>query len=73
MVKQNGILFENEIIQIGVKLESRANLARLGMFYGNKTQTTFQSFVPIVSCPGQLSAQLILQVIGIPGNFYGVI
>ncbi len=62
VVKQNGVLFENDVIQIGVKLESRANLARLGMFYGNKTQSTFHSFLPVVSCSGPLSAQLILQV-----------
>lgn len=32
------MLFENELIQIGVKSEFRQNLARIGLFYGNKTQ-----------------------------------
>lgn len=31
------MLFENEVIQIGVKSEFRQNLGRLGLFYGNKT------------------------------------
>jgi len=35
--KNNGILFENEVIQIGVKSEYRSTVARLGLFYGNKT------------------------------------
>ena len=35
--KSNGILFENEVIQIGVKSEFRTSVARLGLFYGNKT------------------------------------
>lgn len=37
--KNNGVLFENDLIQIGVKSEYRQNLGRLGLFYGNKTQT----------------------------------
>lgn len=36
--KNNGVLFENDLIQIGVKSEYRQNLGRLGLFYGNKTQ-----------------------------------
>jgi hypothetical protein len=38
------VLFETEHIQVGVKMEVKANLARLGMFYGNKTT------MPFVSC-----------------------
>ena len=33
-------------LQVGVKMEARQNLARLGMFYGNKTS------VPLVGCFG---------------------
>lgn len=40
--KNNGVLFENDLIQIGVKSEYRQNLGRLGLFYGNKTQTVLQ-------------------------------
>lgn len=42
--KNNGILFENEIIQIGVKSEYRQNVARLGIFYGNKTSYQLTNF-----------------------------
>jgi hypothetical protein len=35
--KNNGVLYENELIQIGVKTECRSNLARLALFFGNKT------------------------------------
>lgn len=38
LFKNNGVLFENEMLQIGVKSEFRLNLGRLGLFYGNKTQ-----------------------------------
>ena len=39
--KNNGVLYENETIQIGVKTECRGNLARLAIFYGNKTSFPF--------------------------------
>jgi AP-2 complex subunit alpha len=61
VLKQNGVLYEDEIIQIGCKLETRANLARLGMFYGNKTACSFSEFVANVTCPGSLAAQLMSQ------------
>ncbi|XP_077285236.1 adaptor protein complex 2, subunit alpha isoform X2 [Arctopsyche grandis] len=41
--KNNGVLFENELIQIGVKSEFRQNLGRIGLFYGNKTQSPLHS------------------------------
>jgi len=35
--KHNGVLFENDLLQIGVKAEYRLNLARMTLFFGNKT------------------------------------
>ena len=35
--KNNGVLFENDILQIGVKAEYRLNLGRMTLFYGNKS------------------------------------
>ncbi|VDL65255.1 unnamed protein product [Nippostrongylus brasiliensis] len=58
VLKNNGVLYEDDVIQIGCKLEARTNLARLGMFYGNKTTNPFTDFTPIVSCPGALGVQL---------------
>lgn len=40
--KNNGVLFENDLLQIGVKSEYRQNLGRLGLFYGNKTQVALE-------------------------------
>ena len=40
--KNNGVLFENDIIQIGVKSEFRQNLGRTEIFYGNKTSFPLQ-------------------------------
>uniref|UniRef100_S4RDW3 Clathrin/coatomer adaptor adaptin-like N-terminal domain-containing protein n=1 Tax=Petromyzon marinus TaxID=7757 RepID=S4RDW3_PETMA len=46
--KNNGVLFENQLLQIGVKSEYRQNLGRVCLFYGNKTSVQFQSFSPTV-------------------------
>lgn len=52
LFKNNGVLFENEMLQIGVKSEFRLNLGRLGLFYGNKTQVplTVSKFQYIDHC-----------------------
>ncbi|XP_060137092.1 AP-2 complex subunit alpha-1 isoform X4 [Zootoca vivipara] len=59
--KNNGVLFENQLLQIGVKSEFRQNLGRMYLFYGNKTSIQFQSFTPTVSYPGDLQSQLNIQ------------
>ncbi|KAK2088939.1 AP-2 complex subunit alpha-1 [Saguinus oedipus] len=46
--KNNGVLFENQLLQIGVKSEFRQNLGRMYLFYGNKTSVQFQNFSPTV-------------------------
>ncbi|KAK9395368.1 AP-2 complex subunit alpha-1 [Crotalus adamanteus] len=53
--KNNGVLFENQLLQIGVKSEFRQNLGRMYLFYGNKTSVQFQSFSPTPS--SQLNIQ----------------
>jgi len=60
--KSNGVLYENDVIQIGVKTECRANLARLAIFYGNKTNLPFLNFQPKVTTSGTLGIHLLLQV-----------
>uniref|UniRef100_A0A674BJ55 Adaptor related protein complex 2 subunit alpha 1 n=1 Tax=Salmo trutta TaxID=8032 RepID=A0A674BJ55_SALTR len=50
--KNNGVLFENQLLQIGIKSEYRQNLGRMYLFYGNKTSVQFVSFNTTVSCPG---------------------
>ncbi|GIY24869.1 hypothetical protein CDAR_613631 [Caerostris darwini] len=59
--KNNGILFENDLLQIGVKSEFRQNLGRIGLFYGNKTPLQFNNFTPNVSCSDQLSKKINIQ------------
>nr|XP_056719886.1 AP-2 complex subunit alpha-1 isoform X2 [Euleptes europaea] len=59
--KNNGVLFENQLLQIGVKSEFRQNLGRMYLFYGNKTSVQFQSFTPTVTYPGDLQSQLNIQ------------
>ncbi|XP_029292912.1 AP-2 complex subunit alpha-2 isoform X2 [Cottoperca gobio] len=56
--KNNGVLFENQLLQIGIKSEYRQNLGRMYLFYGNKTSVQFASFTTTVSCPGELQSQL---------------
>ncbi|KAF4011250.1 hypothetical protein G4228_002607 [Cervus hanglu yarkandensis] len=52
--RNNGVLFENQLLQIGVKSEFRQNLGRMYLFYGNKTSVQFQNFSPTVVHPGDL-------------------
>ena len=52
--KHNGVLFENDLLQIGVKSEFRQNLGRISLFYGNKTNSQFQLFIPTVTSSEQL-------------------
>ncbi|XP_016895733.1 AP-2 complex subunit alpha-1 [Cynoglossus semilaevis] len=59
--KNNGVLFENQLLQIGIKSEYRQNLGRMYLFYGNKTSVQFASFSTTVSCPGELQSQLNVQ------------
>uniref|UniRef100_A0A3Q3ED76 AP-2 complex subunit alpha n=1 Tax=Labrus bergylta TaxID=56723 RepID=A0A3Q3ED76_9LABR len=59
--KNNGVLFENQLLQIGIKSEYRQNLGRMYLFYGNKTSVQFASFTTTVSCPGELQLQLNVQ------------
>ncbi|KAM9393417.1 AP-2 complex subunit alpha-2 isoform 2-T2 [Pholidichthys leucotaenia] len=59
--KNNGVLFENQLLQIGIKSEYRQNLGRMYLFYGNKTSVQFASFTTTVNCPGELQSHLNVQ------------
>lgn len=60
--KLNGVLFENDLIQIGVKSEFRQNLGRVGLFYGNKTKHSLHSFQTQLSWSDDNQAKLQVQV-----------
>lgn len=53
--KQNGVVFENDLLQIGIKSEFRQNLGRISVYYGNKSNFQFTCFMPMLTCPGDLS------------------
>ncbi|XP_054997214.1 AP-2 complex subunit alpha-2 isoform X1 [Sorex araneus] len=59
--KNNGVLFENQLLQVGLKSEFRQNLGRMLIFYGNKTSTQFFNFSPTLLCSDELQANLSLQ------------
>ncbi|XP_018619532.1 AP-2 complex subunit alpha-2-like isoform X1 [Scleropages formosus] len=60
--KNNGVLFENQLLQIGLKSEFRQNLGRMYVFYGNKTSTQFLSFSSSVVYPDNLRTQLTVHI-----------
>lgn len=60
--KNNGVLFENDLLQIGVKSEFRHNLGRLGLFYGNKTQVALENFHPVLSWSQENGLKLNVQI-----------
>lgn len=62
LFKNNGVLFENDILQIGVKSEYRQNLGRLGLFYGNKTQVPLVGFQPTLQWDTEDSKNLNVQI-----------
>ncbi|XP_035029856.1 AP-2 complex subunit alpha-2 isoform X1 [Hippoglossus stenolepis] len=59
--KNNGVIYENQLLQIGLKSEYRQNLGRVHMFYGNKTSTQFLSFSSSVTSSDALMTQLNVQ------------
>uniref|UniRef100_A0A6I8NIA7 AP-2 complex subunit alpha n=2 Tax=Ornithorhynchus anatinus TaxID=9258 RepID=A0A6I8NIA7_ORNAN len=69
--KNNGVLFENQLLQIGVKSEFRQNLGRMYLFYGNKTSVQFQNFSPTVAHPGDSQTQLAVQTKQVAGQVDG--
>lgn len=60
--KNNGVLFENDLIQIGVKSEFRQNLGRLALFYGNKSSVALTNFQTNISWNEDQSAKLNIQL-----------
>ncbi|XP_031146531.1 AP-2 complex subunit alpha-2-like isoform X2 [Sander lucioperca] len=56
--KNNGVIYEDQLLQIGLKAEYRQNLGRIYVFYGNKTSTQFLSFSSSVTSSDTLKTQL---------------
>ena len=68
--KNNGVLFENDLLQIGVKSEYREDLGRLWVFYGNKTTFQLNAFCVDVSMPGPLAERILSTCTVCPYNKY---
>ncbi|KAF9131744.1 hypothetical protein BGX30_012979 [Mortierella sp. GBA39] len=47
----DGILYEDSILQIGIKSEYHGHLGRLAIYFGNKTHTQLNSFAVSVESP----------------------
>lgn len=62
MMKNSGVLYEDDQIQIGVKSEYKSGRGRLGLFYGNKCNSPLTNFTSKVKFPGGLGDQLLMQV-----------
>nr|CAG4646035.1 EOG090X0109 [Macrothrix elegans] len=60
--KNNGVLYENDLLQIGVKSEFRQNLGRIALYFGNKTSFSLHGFSSAVGSPGDIASKLIVQV-----------
>jgi AP-2 complex subunit alpha len=55
LLKEDGLLFEDSMIQVGLRSEYHGNLGRVALFFGNKLQpgTSFNAFtVTVTSRPG---------------------
>ncbi|TSM20284.1 AP-2 complex subunit alpha-2 [Bagarius yarrelli] len=66
--KNNGVLYENQLLQIGLKSEFRQNLGRMYVFYGNKTTTQFVNFSASVVCHEALSDHILLLTVAAVRN-----
>lgn len=61
IVRNNGVLFENTVLQVGVRAEFKKNLGRLSLFFGNKSTFQLQGFVSTASCRGDQATRLGVQ------------
>ncbi|CAD5216885.1 unnamed protein product [Bursaphelenchus okinawaensis] len=57
-----GVIYEDPVIQIGYKIESKTHLSRLVLFFGNKTKAPFTDVQTLVTCPEDLATKLLTQV-----------
>nr|XP_009861856.1 AP-2 complex subunit alpha-2 [Ciona intestinalis] len=58
LFKNSGVLFENNLIQVGVKCEFKEQYGRVGLFFGNKTGNQLQNFSASVSMGADLQGKV---------------
>lgn len=66
--KNNGVIFENQLMQIGVKCEYKKNLGRINLFYGNKSDNHLSYFSVEVKISPKLQSSLSIEVKPIDSN-----
>ena len=54
LFKNSDIIFENELIQVGIKGESTNSPMRIELYYGNKTNSHLTHFSADIFTPGDL-------------------
>ncbi|CAF0857773.1 unnamed protein product [Adineta ricciae] len=58
LFKNSDIIFENELIQVGIKGESTKSTLRIELYYGNKTNSHLTHFSADIFTPGDLQTAL---------------
>ncbi|CAF0755718.1 unnamed protein product [Didymodactylos carnosus] len=57
LFKTSDVIFENDLLQIGAKLETQKNICRCELYFGNKTDINMTSFSPSLALTGELIQQ----------------
>lgn len=60
--KNNGVIFENHILQIGIKCEYKKSLGRINLFYGNKSDNHLSYFSVELKIPQNTQKGLSVEV-----------
>ncbi|PAA91616.1 hypothetical protein BOX15_Mlig019203g2, partial [Macrostomum lignano] len=61
--KNSGVLYENDILQVGVKCDYQQSSGRIVVYYGNKTPAPLAQFASVINLPdSSLTNQLGIQV-----------
>lgn len=61
VTKNNGAIFENHLLQIGVKCEYKKNMGRINVFYGNKSDSHLSYFSVKVVIPAASQEALTIE------------
>lgn len=60
--KNNGVIYEDNLLQVGVKCEYKTNLGRINLFYGNKSDNHLSYFSVGLTIPPKSQAGLSIEV-----------
>ncbi|XP_019861669.1 PREDICTED: AP-2 complex subunit alpha-2-like [Amphimedon queenslandica] len=66
VIKNSGVLYENHALQIGVKSEFNGNLGRIGIFFGNKSNSSLVNFSTEITTPSESASGLTIESKPVP-------